>query len=971
MPFDAFISYSHAADDALAPAVQRGLQTLARPWNRRRALEIFRDQTGLAVSPGLWSSICAGLDESRHFVLLASPEAAASTWVNQEIVRWARSHSIDQLLPVLTAGEWVWDAGRGDFDWDRSNAVPPALGGMFVEEPLYLDLRWARTEAELDLRHSRFREAIAQLAAPMHGVSPEDLESSDVARYRRVVRLRRTVVATLCVLLALVSVAGVLAVRNAREAQQQQREARAQQVLAEQQARRALSLQLLAQAKVVPIQRKTLGLLLTAEAARLAPTEAWGPLVTALADTAGLITVFDLPAKTTTGSPASAVDVEAKILASVPRKASIQPAIELRSLATGRPVGPTDPVTGEVGQLRDSDFYGFELDQLMFSPDGALAAVYRCESSLCATAGARTGSSATSRDSLGGIQVVNIETGDGKLLPDSAGSAHLTFSHDGNLLAASGADGAVRVWDLATGAITTRIKSRLERKPTALAFSADDAMLALSERNKGRILVWHLEGRNPSRPVDISVPGHSYAQEIAFGSDFLASRDNSGRVHLWSADSGTSVGRLASGSRPVVSMCFAVDGTLATASKDGSLRLWDVNRHEQMGSARQGGVRGGGGQVMFDRQGALVSIGTDVRYWDTSAWGQVGRELYHQPPVTALAVSQQGVVASGDEHGVIRLWDLNAGWPRSRPLRSGQGAVTALAFSSRGMLASGGEDGAVRLWDIAAGREARTPLENHDGTVASLAFDPDGAMLAAGYTKGQHPSWHRRRPILVWQVGTGSVLQRLDVGRAGGVGSVAFASNGVFASAGSDSLAVWDVTTWQSSLLDNSRSGPYTSVTFTPDGQELAASAEGIRAHPDKTVALWSARTHDPLGTPLVAGASHSKSAFFRSLAFAPDGNLLAGAGPGGVQLWNVLDRQPLGGRLGTASAVSVAVSFDGSQVVAGDSAGSVRSYPATVEGWLRVVCAVVSRNLTAREWESFVGSAASYEKTCPQYPGG
>ena len=36
---------------ALAPAVQRALQTLARPWNRRRALEVFRDETGLAVSP--------------------------------------------------------------------------------------------------------------------------------------------------------------------------------------------------------------------------------------------------------------------------------------------------------------------------------------------------------------------------------------------------------------------------------------------------------------------------------------------------------------------------------------------------------------------------------------------------------------------------------------------------------------------------------------------------------------------------------------------------------------------------------------------------------------------------------------------------------------------------------------------------------------------------------------------------------
>ena len=48
MKYDAFISYSHSADGRLAPAVQSGLQRLARPWYRRSALRVFRDETGLA-----------------------------------------------------------------------------------------------------------------------------------------------------------------------------------------------------------------------------------------------------------------------------------------------------------------------------------------------------------------------------------------------------------------------------------------------------------------------------------------------------------------------------------------------------------------------------------------------------------------------------------------------------------------------------------------------------------------------------------------------------------------------------------------------------------------------------------------------------------------------------------------------------------------------------------------------------------
>src|SRR5689334_19733709 len=113
MTFDGFISYSHAADGRLAPAVQRGLHELAKPWHRRRALWIFRDQTGLSVTPGLWSSIQRALDGSEWFVLLASPEAAQSAWVNREIEHWIATKPADRILPVVTDGKWEWDAALG------------------------------------------------------------------------------------------------------------------------------------------------------------------------------------------------------------------------------------------------------------------------------------------------------------------------------------------------------------------------------------------------------------------------------------------------------------------------------------------------------------------------------------------------------------------------------------------------------------------------------------------------------------------------------------------------------------------------------------------------------------------------------------------------------------------------------------------------------------------------------------------
>jgi WD40 repeat protein len=950
--YDAFISYSHAADDALAPAVHRALQTLARPWNRRRALEVFRDQTGLAVSPGLWTSICAGLDDSQHFVLLASPEAAASSWVNQEIERWAKLHSIDRLLPVLTAGEWIWDPRSGDFDGDRSTAVPPALRGMFEEEPRHLDLRWARTETDLDLRHSRFREAMAQLAAPMHNMSPQDLESSDVARFRQLVRLRRAVVAVLCALLLLVSVAGIVALQNAREARQQQ-------ALAEQEARRSLSLKLLAQGKVLANQQKTLGLLLTAEAADLAPREAWGSLVSGLAATPGLAKVFDFPPGARAGEALGAVDVEANTYASASHEGG-QPVIRLWDLRSGKRTGKALAA----GPL-DSHLYGLSATELAFSPDGTLAVFYRCSSDGCLKG-------------RSGIQLWDVETGAavGRFLEDSAESSNLAFSHSGDRLAASAPDGAVHVWAVATQSLAATVSPPAPSEPTGLAFSADDKMLALSEKGDGHILVWHSARLQSSLPVDIPFPADRYPEAIAFGADgLLASRDNDGSVRLWLAEDGKSVGRLETGSTSVVNLAFGPDGILATADTSGSLQLWDVEQGVPVGSPRPSGLSGGGADVAFDQQGALVSTGPDIRVWDISRWGQVGKELYHhQSPVTALAASSDGVLASGDEGGVIRLWDLNSEQPLSQPLRQ-PGSVTALAFTTQGILASGDEDGIIRLWDVATGREIRGQFDGPIGTVRSLAFTSHGATLAAGYGLGRDQVRHGTQPIQIWDVSAGRVIHKLGGNLGRSVASVAFGPGGLFASAGVDRLVLWGVKTWVYKILDL-RDAPYTAVAFSGDGQTLASSAAGSAGGDDQPVILWSLPSvrslpsgHPP-GEPLTAGPTRAKDKSFRSLAFIPNGSLLAGAGDGGVQLWELSLHEPVGGRLGSP-ARSIAVSPDGSNVIAGDADGTVVVYPATIQGWLGSVCAVVSRNLTRGEWDDYVGSDTPYVKTCSQYPAG
>jgi hypothetical protein len=107
--FHAFMSYSHAADGRFAPALQAALQRFAKPWYRRRALHIFRDKTNLSATPGLWPTIERALADSQHFILLASPEAGRSQWVQREVDWWLARRSARTLLIVVTDGVLIWD----------------------------------------------------------------------------------------------------------------------------------------------------------------------------------------------------------------------------------------------------------------------------------------------------------------------------------------------------------------------------------------------------------------------------------------------------------------------------------------------------------------------------------------------------------------------------------------------------------------------------------------------------------------------------------------------------------------------------------------------------------------------------------------------------------------------------------------------------------------------------------------------
>jgi hypothetical protein len=228
--YDGFMSYSHAADGLLAPRLQSGLQRFAQPWWKRRALRIFRDESSLSANPHLWSSITEALDESEWFVLLLSPDAASSPWVNQEIDYWKTERDPSRILPVVTGGEFGWSDGDV-----LGSAVPDALRGVFAEEPRWVDLRFVESEGQLDLKNPRFSSAVADVASAIRGVPKDELESEEVRQHRRTRRTAWSAGITLVVLLIATAVTAVFAVSQMNEAEEQRNDAQQQRNEAEEQ----------------------------------------------------------------------------------------------------------------------------------------------------------------------------------------------------------------------------------------------------------------------------------------------------------------------------------------------------------------------------------------------------------------------------------------------------------------------------------------------------------------------------------------------------------------------------------------------------------------------------------------------------------------------------------------------------------------------------------------------------------------
>jgi WD40 repeat protein/tRNA A-37 threonylcarbamoyl transferase component Bud32 len=461
----------------------------------------------------------------------------------------------------------------------------------------------------------------------------------------------------------------------------------------------------------------------------------------------------------------------------------------------------------------------------------------------------------------------------------------LAFNRQGlrSLLASGGYDGRILVWDAATG---ERVLT-LDGGPggiTTLAFSPD-----------GRAL-WHASGTRRAVVVDLATGKDRFAlEDRPAGQRWLAiSPDNrhvvTGGVmqplHLWDLTTGKRLRTLPSLAADLVGLAYTPDGRLLAAGADGQLHRIDLavlpgprslTAHTQAVTA-----------VAFAPSGGrLASVSKDgtVKTWDV-ATGEVTGTL--PIPSARVAFSPDGrllALAGADQTVTIRdVADLAV----ARSLRAA-GLATDVTFSPDGQLIAAGiratdhggfPPAGLQIWDAATGQEVHKVWGERWGErwgEAAVRFSPDGRLLAwdPGGERVQVLDAMTRQVLFTCVGANNSTNLRFSPD-----------SRQLAGASDDDDVALWDAVPdsarpeRQPILRLKGHTRYVCRVAFSPDGRRLASTEY------DGTVKVWDPAAEAEVLT--LKGASGSLEA----IEFSPDGRLLAAAcGNGAVLLW---DARPL-----------------------------------------------------------------------------
>ena len=844
--YDAFISYSHAADGKLAPAIQAQLHRLAKPWYRLRAMRVFRDQTDLSATPEAWSTIEVSLDHSDYLILMASPQAAKSKWIKREVDHWIKANRANKLFIVLTDGEIVWNENRGDFNWQLTTALPRNLAGVFENEPLWVDLRWAHLQSHLSSRHPDFVKAVARLAAPIREMEVDALVSADHREHKRILRLAWST-GFMLVLLTVLAIGAAIRANNDRRraeaATEAERKARSRAEAAAEAERKARSL---------AEKRLAESVFLQGEAYR--EGKQW---LKARDSYSKALSLYRKLGISTLPVEAGSWDTyrkapQAIISFDVPGKELICAAVsqDNRLLI----LGVEDP------------------------PPDLIEETLRKKTTLIETLMQHAADKAKNPLAI----IFDLPTGRelARFKGLHSGVTSCIFSPDRSVAVLGFVDGSIRVWELTTGRVQSPPSIHESQEVRCLSFSHDGSVL-LSGANDGKIVVWNTKTWRPTHQL---IDHKRAVNDIVFteGDEYVLSGSEDTTVKLWNTATWSCANTFIDPGHTHPIRHVAIENNLAYLGTGLGIFsnldwrkgvLW--NRLSIASASGDSAVDRPSYEAVSSEGLAARFLGSEggVKLWNISRYHQLGTFLGWELMMAELMFSKDGrILVTVTNTGKVTVWPVSysqEGTPIEEPTEM------RASLSTDGLLAASPNAGSndVVLWDVATGREIKR-FKGHVHPVQCVAFSPDGRRVLSGDGPFLPSATALGCTVRLWNVVTGKELYRLE-GHSREIKCVAFDPNGerVLSGSGDGTVKLWDLVARKQVWSKRPHRFLLTGVALSRDGRFAASGGY------DSKICLLDASTGDML-------RSLSTDSPVHNLMFLPDSKRILFNDDKQVKLW-------------------------------------------------------------------------------------